>query len=56
MSHAHQAQDIFIIVEGQRKLWITYMVVEGKKKSKNMIVITNIDFQKYDCSTKKISH
>ena len=31
----------------------TFMVVEGKKNSKNMIATTNMDFQKYDCSIKK---
>ena len=32
---------------------MTYMVVEGKKISKKMIVIPNMDFKKYDCSIKK---
>ena len=40
MFHMLSAQDIF-------------MVVEGKKNSKNMIATTNMDFQKNDCSIKK---
>ena len=54
ISHPLSTQDTFMVVEGKKNINNIHASWR-EKNSKNMIITTNMDFQKYGCSIKQKS-